>query len=189
MHRVVITGCSGGGKSTLVGELRQRGFATVGEPGRRVIASERASGGDGFPWENEARFSDLAFWMAVADHAGADGALTFFDRSALDQAAWYARTGSAPPGEVPVYDRDIFLVPPWREIFENDADRRHGFDDAVAEYSDLAARLPGWGYKTHIVARTTVAERADRVLEVVAKGAPCLSWSTHGSGSVRLPSP
>lgn len=168
MRRIVISGCSGGGKSALVNELGERGFATVDEPGRRVIAAETAAGSNGVPWKNQLRFADLAFWMAVGDHAGASEDLVFFDRSALDQAAWYARMGSAPPGEVPNYDKDIFLVPPWPEIYENDDARRHDFEAAVDEYDDLSIRLPVWGYRTHIVEKAPVPDRADRVLEIVA---------------------
>lgn len=167
MRRIVITGCSGGGKSTLLAELASRGHAVVEEPGRRVIASERAQGTNGFPWENATRFTDLAFWMAVGDHGAAEEDPTFFDRSALDQAAWCARQGLAPPGELPQYDPEVFLAPPWREIFTQDTDRRHGFEVAVAEYGDLVQRLPGWGYRCHVLPKTSVPERADWVLQVL----------------------
>ena len=164
MRRVVLTGCSGGGKSTLLAELAARGFATVAEPGRRVIAAEHASGGNGFPWEDGERFADLAFWMAVGDHAAAEAEPTFFDRSALDQAAWYLRTGRMVPGDIPDYERDIFVAPPWREIFVTDQDRRHGFEAALMEYADLMRRLPAWGYRCHFLPKTSVARRADWVL-------------------------
>ena len=36
----VLSGCSGGGKSTLLAALARRGFATVEEPGRRIVAEE-----------------------------------------------------------------------------------------------------------------------------------------------------
>ena len=42
---VTISGCSGGGKSTLLSELRRRGFATIDEPGRRIVADELKRGG------------------------------------------------------------------------------------------------------------------------------------------------
>jgi hypothetical protein len=34
---VVISGCSGGGKSTLLDELGRRRYAVVAEPGRRIV--------------------------------------------------------------------------------------------------------------------------------------------------------
>ena len=47
---VTISGCSSGGKSTLLLELRRRGFATVDEPGRRIVAEELKRGGRALPW-------------------------------------------------------------------------------------------------------------------------------------------
>ena len=47
---VVLSGCSGGGKSTLQAELRRRGHATVDEPGRRIVKDESADGGTALPW-------------------------------------------------------------------------------------------------------------------------------------------
>ncbi|MCL2892590.1 AAA family ATPase [Brenneria tiliae] len=44
-HFVIISGCSGGGKSTLLTELKRRGHAVVEEPGRRIIQEETRSGG------------------------------------------------------------------------------------------------------------------------------------------------
>jgi predicted ATPase len=46
---VTISGCSGGGKSTLLLELRQRGFATIEEPGRWIVVEELKRGGRALP--------------------------------------------------------------------------------------------------------------------------------------------
>ena len=42
---VVISGCSGGGKSTLLTELGRRGYMTVEEPGRRIVKEELLGNG------------------------------------------------------------------------------------------------------------------------------------------------
>src|SRR6516165_9149624 len=47
---VVISGCSSGGKSTLLAELGRRGHATVEEPGRRIVRQELAGDGSALPW-------------------------------------------------------------------------------------------------------------------------------------------
>ncbi|MBN9554045.1 MAG: AAA family ATPase, partial [Alphaproteobacteria bacterium] len=47
---IAISGCSGGGKSTLLDALRQRGFTVVEEPGRRVVRHEIETGGNALPW-------------------------------------------------------------------------------------------------------------------------------------------
>lgn len=56
---VIISGCSGGGKSTLIDELAKRGHAVVEEPGRRIIADERARGGTALPWIDLIRASAM----------------------------------------------------------------------------------------------------------------------------------
>src|SRR5690606_27766766 len=47
---VIISGCSGGGKSSILAELDRRGHATVPEPGRRIVEEETSSGGSALPW-------------------------------------------------------------------------------------------------------------------------------------------
>ena len=87
-RRIVLSGCSGGGKSTLLAELSRRGHATVDEPGRRVVKAELAHGGDGVPWLNLTRFMDLALQLAIADFGtAAHSGVTFFDRSVVDTAS------------------------------------------------------------------------------------------------------
>ena len=164
MRRVVISGCSGGGKSSLVNELASRGYAIVQEPGRRVIAAERAAGGAGLPWDDELRFATLAYWMSIGDHEVAKTDPTFFDRSALDQAAWFQRSDHPVPGNVPDYHRMVFMAPPWPDIYHFDDDRRHSFEDAVAEHEDLMERLPAWGYDCRLLPKIGIADRADWVL-------------------------
>jgi predicted ATPase len=60
---VIISGCSGSGKSTLLAELGQRGFATVEEPGRRIVREELAGDGSALPWVNAAAFARRAIAM------------------------------------------------------------------------------------------------------------------------------
>src|SRR5262249_39917281 len=85
---VTISGCSGGGKSTLLAELRQRGFATIDEPGRRIVAEELKHGGRALPWVNAAAFARRAIEVSLADLAVVDAAArwVFFDRGLIDAA-------------------------------------------------------------------------------------------------------
>lgn len=48
-HFVIISGCSGGGKSTLLDELKQRGYPVVPEAGRRIVQEEMQAGGQALP--------------------------------------------------------------------------------------------------------------------------------------------
>ena len=72
---VTISGCSSGGKSTLLVELRRRGFATVDEPGRRIVAEELKRGGRALPWADAVAFLRRAIEVSLADRAAADASV------------------------------------------------------------------------------------------------------------------
>tara|TARA_B100000029_G_scaffold36180_1_gene34058 strand:+ start:193 stop:702 length:510 start_codon:yes stop_codon:yes gene_type:complete len=163
----LITGCSGGGKSTLIAELADRGFRIVAEPGRRLIA-------DGItPWD------DLCgFLLAAVDTARADLEIhrstrepVFYDRGLIDALAGLERLGAGSVmdmlGSGRPYEGLVFIAPPWPEIHATDTDRRHAFDEAVEEYRHLAELLPALGYRPVELPRTSVAERAALVLNAL----------------------
>jgi predicted ATPase len=62
------------------------------------------------------------------------------------------------------YREDVFLAPPWPEIFVGDTERKHGLAEAVAEFDCLNAALPRLGYRPVLLPKTTVAARADFIL-------------------------
>ena len=88
-HFVVISGCSGGGKSTLLIELAKRGYAIVDEPGRRIVKEELEGEGAALPWVDGVAFARRAIELAVADRAAASRlrGWVFFDRGLVDAAA------------------------------------------------------------------------------------------------------
>lgn len=173
---VILSGCSSGGKSTLLAELARRGFATVEEPGRRIVREAPAGEGAALPWIDEAAFARRAIDVALADRAAADGhrGWTFFDRGLIDAASALdhltggdalRRLGRAHP-----YHRRVFLAPPWPEIYVTDAERRHGLDAALAEYARLLRDYPALGYAVDVLPKASVAARADFVLRRLAEG-------------------
>lgn len=167
---VVISGCSGGGKSTLLEELSRRGYATVEEPGRRIVKEELAGQGAALPWVDPVTFARRAIAMALEDQKLAEGQAgwTFFDRGLIDAAAaLQVTTGEAVLETLRNrnrYHQTVFLTPPWPEIYINDPERRHGFEEAVAEYDRLTAAYPEIGYEVVILPKVDVAARANFLL-------------------------
>lgn len=175
--RYVISGCSGSGKSTLLEELSRRGYAVVREPGRRIVREELASGGTALPWEDSEAFVDRLVVAYLEDLSRTDdaGAPTFFDRSLVDIASHWLRTAQPLPEPLSHvlaerrYASPVFLSPPWPELFETDAERRHSFAEAEAEYPALRDAYPHFGYETVILPKGAVPERADFVLSRIAE--------------------
>lgn len=165
---IVISGCSGGGKSMLISELARRGFMTVEEPGRRIVAEELAGNGAALPWVDLAGFARRAIDLAIADFERASGhqGLVFFDRGLIDAAAALVHAGGAVPPALSRYryNETVFMTPPWPEIFENDGERQHGLEQGSAEYRRLLDFCPAHGYRTVILPKSGVAAHADFLL-------------------------
>jgi predicted ATPase len=172
---VAISGCSGGGKSSLIAELGRRGHSTVEEPGRRIVREEIENGGSALPWEDAASFLRRVIAMSLADLLSArerEG-WVFFDRGLVDAAAGLQHlTGEGvltSLGQTHRYHHRVFLTPPWPEIYLTDPERRHGLDAAVAEYLRLLEIYPSLDYEVFILPKLGVKERADFVLEALTK--------------------
>ena len=167
---VVVSGCSGGGKSTLLTELARRGFDTVAEAGRRLLRQELAAGGTALPWVDPTAFLHRMVDASLADRerAAAMAGPVFFDRSLIDALSGLdARTGGtllAALGRTHRYRRRVFLTPPWPEIYVQDEERRHDFAAACREHDRLARDYPALGYETIALPRLPVPERADWLL-------------------------
>jgi len=172
---VTISGCSSGGKSTWLAEFRQRGFATIEEPGRRIVAEELKRDGRALPWIDAVAFARRVIEVSLADRAIADASApwVFFDRGLIDAAAALEHLTGEPVieslGRVFRYNKRVFLAPPWPEIYTLDQERRHDFAEAVAEYDRLIAVYPALGYDIQVLRKVSVAERANWVLASLAR--------------------
>jgi predicted ATPase len=181
---VVISGCSSGGKSTLLTELGRRGYITVEEPGRRIVREELAGDGFALPWVNGTAFSRRAIALALADRAAVkgNGGWVFFDRGLIDAAAALQHLTGEPAlttvGRAHRYHRRVFLVPPWPEIYVTDAERRHSLDAAIPEYERLLDVYPFLGYEVTILPKVSVRGRADFVLNTLVR-----PQNSHFSGT------
>ncbi|WP_018183683.1 AAA family ATPase [Kaistia granuli] len=169
---VMLSGCSGGGKSTLLAELEARGLATCPEPGRQIVCEQSFIDGPALPWVDMSQFIELVVSRSLQQAAQAirSGEVTIFDRGLVDAYAYFEREGLAVPSHIENavrrlrYADRVFLAPPWPEIFASDAERRHGFDAAVAEYQSLLRVYAALGYELVELPRASVAARADFVM-------------------------
>ena len=172
----VVSGCSGSGKATLIAALARQGEAVEIEPGRAIVKAQLAAGEDGLPWANPQRFIDLCAARSIADF---DRRVrlqrrAFFDRSFIDVAAAVERSGLlAPAGLLPAlrskrYAPLVFMSAPWEALFAPDAERRHGFKEALAEYESLVPSYRRHGYAIAFIPPLPVAQRVAFVLAAVA---------------------
>ncbi len=168
---VVLTGCSGGGKSTLLAELAQRGHDVRSEAGRQIVREQMQLAGDALPWVDPGKFVELAasrlFHVFNTTHP--QGRPVFFDRGLVDLTSFLELKGLAVPPmlqralSIYRFAETVFVTPPWREIYVDEAERSKSFEDACGEYEALVAGYRRAGYVLVEVPRAGVRERADFV--------------------------
>ena len=119
----VISGYSGGGKTTPAIALASRGFGISDEPGRKIVREELEAGGSALPWTNPVTFSEKCAELSVHRHTAATqaGAVVLFDRSLVDAISALvfedpdrAETHLRSLGEYR-YASTVFMTPPWPE--------------------------------------------------------------------------
>lgn len=168
-YYVVISGCSGGGKSTLLSELVNRGYSVVLEPGRQIVKEQTAIEGDALPWINLQKFLELALsrYLFQFNSQKESQKYIFFDRGIIDavqldpsQPEYFQRAAKNFR-----YNRLVFLVPPWEEIFKGDIERKHNFESAKKEFEELLIKYKNFGYETVLIPKISVKERVDFILE------------------------
>ena len=173
---VVLSGCSGGGKSSLLAELGRRGFPVFEEPGRQIVKEQAYIGGDAFPWQNPGKFLELCIYRAMHQmiSAARSNQRSFFDRGIVDAFCGLEHMNQPVPEHLATaarkcrYHRKVFFMPPWREIFHNDDERRHSFDDGVAEYSRLLVTYLRLGYEVVEAPKLDIAARADFIIDRIS---------------------
>jgi len=174
MSRIVITGGPGSGKTTLLLALLARGHTIVGDSPRAIIQDRRRRGlsprPEAYEFVHETLRMDIENFVR---HAATPGDV-FFERGVLDALCGLDVVSPLNESELSVwlstyqYCSKVFVLPPWKAIYVNDAERDHTFEHA--ESIDRIAQ--DWyrrcGYQVIEVPRVPVAERCAYVLQALA---------------------
>ena len=172
-RRFVVTGGPGGGKSTLLDALAERGYRIAPEAARRLIKERLAVGlsprPDPVSFARAILDSDMQQYSAATDHDG----ITFFDRGVLDalymldleSGLW--RDEIARLVQTFPYNDTVFLLPPWEAIYAMDSERDQTSEESVAVFEGMKRWYARWGYQTVEVPRAGVAARASFILEAI----------------------
>ncbi len=176
----IITGGPGVGKTTLLNALKSIGYLTVPEEGRRIIKEQILMNGEGLPWMNKRLFAELMFEASVKNYqkiieSGSSGPV-FFDRGILDTIGYLRLENIPVPEEMKtiaremIYHKNVFILPPWREIYENDPERKQDFDQATATYNHMKEIYLEYSYHLNEVPEAPVEKRAEFILGIIEAG-------------------
>jgi len=171
----IITGGPGVGKTTLLEELNQRGYEYVPEIARDIIARQMVTAGDALPWMNKRKYADMMLSHSVDDFLRMSDreTLLFFDRGIPDTFGYKVLIKQEINPELLHavntyrYNPTVFILPPWREIYETDSERKQDYNEAVETYDVMKKVYSQLGYKLIDVPPAPVGERANFVLQLL----------------------
>lgn len=170
MPCVVITGAPGAGKTTLLAELASRGYRTVSESARAIIAERRAAGLSPRPEPEEFAREILRRDIENYTAASATTGWIFFDRAAVEAVAMVNDVVPLTRQELEdylsrlCYHRRVYILPPWKEIYITDAERDHTFEHAERVHEALMRWYAQCGYALQVVPCQAAEQRALYVL-------------------------
>ncbi|WP_347218280.1 AAA family ATPase [Chryseobacterium sp.] len=173
----VFTGGPGAGKTTLLEGLFNLGFSTVPEEGRRIIKEQQRCNGDGLPWINKKLFAELMFDASVETYQKMNSISSvnpvFFDRGILDTIGYLRLENIPVPAEMEIvarkmeYNRNVFILPPWKEIYENDPERKQTLEVAERTFECMYEIYSEYGYHVIEVPKVAVEQRITFVLDYI----------------------
>ncbi len=171
----IITGGPGVGKTTLLNELAKSGYKIVPEVARQIIKEQIATNGEGLPWKNKKLYVDLMINASIESYKMIESENSqtnyFFDRGILDAFCYSSMVGLGISDEMNViennykYNKKVFILPPWLEIYETDSERKQTWEEAEYTFQKMKETYLDYGYDLIEVPKDTIENRKAFVLE------------------------
>lgn len=173
--RIVITGGPGTGKSTLIKLLEKSGYPCLHEVSREVILQARKEGHEQLFLNNPILFSKKLIEDRVSQFhqvTDFDQEVVFYDRGLHDVVAYLNYIDSNFPEEMHQACKDhcydqVFILPPWKEIYTTDNERYESFHEAEKIYFHLENTYKNYNYSPVEVPKLPVEQRLSFILENV----------------------
>jgi len=182
--RIVITGGPGTGKTVLVRELEERGYACFHEIIREMTEAAKQEEDPEKHLVNPLAFvrDPLAFNRRILqgridqfrDAGNFQAPFVFYDRGIPDVLAYMDYFKQEYDGEFfgPCqrfrYDR-VILLPPWKEIYTRDDERLESFEQACEIHECLERTYRTCGYEVHTLDFGTVETRIGSLLNKLSE--------------------
>ncbi|CDF80170.1 ATPase, AAA family [Formosa agariphila KMM 3901] len=174
----VITGGPGVGKTTLLEALKKRNYNMVPEIARELIKEQQKDNGTALPWKDKNLYKEMMFDRSIISFEETDkNAKTekpiFFDRGFIDAICYADIIDSEIDGRMKSYaahwryNKNVFLLPAWKKIYETDNERKQDWKEAVLTSEKMSKTYKSYGYRIIEVPKMSINKRADFILEFI----------------------
>ncbi|GAB5487584.1 MAG: AAA family ATPase [Parasphingorhabdus sp.] len=168
----VITGGPGAGKTSLCNFMADR-IAIKSESGRAVLSE---SNGHELRTQNPAAYAMAILDLDIQKYEDAlsKNRPCLFDRGFADNVGFLNLMGLPVPIELDKtcherrYSGSIFVVRPWKHIYQTDADRTQNWQEAKETYQAVTAAWEHYGYTLIELPNASLDDRASFVTRQLA---------------------
>ena len=173
--KIVIAGGPGTGKTSLINELRTKGFLCYDEISRQVTIQAQKEGVDQLFLKEPLEFSKRLLNGRIKQFNNADKEIqtaVFLDRGIPDVLAYMDYIDEKYPHyfvdacQSYVYD-SVFVLAPWQDIFVSDNERYENFEQANKIHQYLLNTYKAYNYDLINVPFDSINNRANFVLEAL----------------------
>lgn len=171
-QKIALIGGPGTGKTTLINALKAKGYNCMEEISRQITLEAQEKGIEQLFLEDPLLFSEHLLLGRQKQFLDADKLqedIVFFDRGLPDVVAYLDYLKSSYPNSFKTicsqhnYD-NVFILKPWKAIYEQDNERYETFDQALILHDFLVKTYTHYGYSIIDTPFGTVEERMKFIL-------------------------
>ena len=155
-------------------------MTVIPEIARELIQEQQQIHGDALPWKDKKLYMEMMFQRSVESFKKTIKKYSgtrpiFFDRGFLDALCYAAMEGIPIDQEMKTiaettrYNTHVFILPPWKDIYQKDEQRKQDWNEAVFTYNKMIQTYRGYQYDLVEVPKAPVQERADFILHQTSK--------------------
>jgi len=131
------------------------------------------------PWKNKELYATLLLEASLKSYHEVNSKtisdFIFFDRGILDTICYMKMEHIPISNEVTEiaqqysYNRNVFILPPWKEIYKTDNERKQSWEEATFTFKKMKETYLEFGYSTIEVPKINVEERAEFIIQNIHK--------------------
>lgn len=170
----ILTGAMGAGKSTLLNQILSENITLIPEPARQILAEQRSINGNGVPETNPKLFTELMLSRAIFQYRELENhpGPVIFDRGIADNIVYadlfeFELEAAKKAAEEYRYNKLVFFLGGWEEIYCTDAERKMSFAAANKFGADVKNIYADLGYEILELPRDTAKVRAQIIIDAV----------------------